>query len=70
MTPDELKAILQVMRDFGVENFELDSLKVTFGEARLAPITHQESPEERLERMKRDYKAAQQEEAELLDWSK
>lgn len=57
------------MREFGVENFELDGLKVAFGEARLAPIEHQESPEKRLERLKLDLKAAQEEDAEILGWS-
>lgn len=69
MTPDELKAILQVMRDFGVDNFELGPLKVAFGETRLVPIAHQEPPEERLARMKSDLKAAQEEQAELDSWS-
>lgn len=68
-TPDEIKAILQVMREFGVESFELDSLKVSFGDQRVVPIAHEESPEDRLERMKRDLKAAQLSEAEILDWS-
>lgn len=68
-TPDEIKAILQVMREFGVESFELDSLKVSFGDPRIAPIINEESPKDRLERMKRDLKAAQVSEAEILDWS-
>lgn len=67
--PEEVAAILKVMREAGVESFELDSLKVIFGDEKHIPLDTVESSEARLERMKRDLMAERAEQAENEAWS-